>query len=145
MFLLDTNVLVYAFDTSDSAKHQRAQQLLEQATQSNDSGVSSQVIQEFCNVALKKFEVTFTTGELLLVLEEILLPLWRHLPSPDFYKNTIRLAGNYQLSFYDALIVQAALDLDCDTLYSEDLQAGQQFGKLSIVNPFAASNEKGIK
>lgn len=136
MFLLDTNMVVYAVDPTDKRKHDIAKLLLAQAAQASKGAISSQVAQEFCNVMLKKFTTTIRAVDLSPLLDEILLPLWQHVPSPDFYKRSIRLCQEKQLSLYDALIVQAALDLGCTELYSEDLQTGQKFGKLTVVDPF---------
>lgn len=136
MFLLDTNVLVYAFDPSEPHKHRVAQDLLKKAATQGDGAISSQVVQEFCSVILKKFANIILATDLGPIMDEIMLPLWRHLPNADFYKHAIYLSQDKRLGFYDALIVQAAIDLDCKTLYSEDLQDGQAFGDLFIVNPF---------
>lgn len=138
MVLLDTTILVHAYDAHDQRKHAIAKELLRQAVQKDQGVISSQVVQEFCSVILHKFAVTIKPQDLKVILDEILLPIWQHLPTMDFYKRTLRLLDGHSLNFYDALIVQAAIDLGCDTLYSEDLQDGQLFGTVKIVNPFKA-------
>ena len=59
--------------------------------------------------------------------------------APGMHRAALALACNHGLGIYDALIIAAALEADCDTLYSEDLQHGRQFGDCVIVNPFLES------
>ena len=132
----DTNVLVYQFDRTAPTKQKRAQGLIEQCILKECAVISSQVVQEFMNVSLKKFHTTLSAEELELVMVGILKPLCAHTPTFDFYERTLKLYASNSTSFYDALIIQAAIDLSCTTLYSEDLQDGRQFGALTITNPF---------
>lgn len=133
---VDTNIVVYANDGRDLNKQLKAQSLLYSLIASNTAVLSSQVVQEFCNVMLKGKQPFMRSDDLKIVLSEIILPLMRHSPDPDFYIRALNLTDQHAISLYDSLIVEAALELDCDILYSEDLQHGQQFGKLKIVNPF---------
>ncbi len=133
---IDTNIWVYQFDHTDKVKQAKAQALIEQLIRSERAVVSSQVVQEFANVALNKFKTKLSPNELETFLGQILKPLCQHFPSFEFYERALKLLQLYSLSFYDSLIVQAALDLDCKTLYSEDLQAGQTYSGVKVVNPF---------
>jgi predicted nucleic acid-binding protein len=133
---LDTNVLVYQFDRSDSFKQQRAEEIVGQSILEETAVISSQVVQEFMNVALTKFSTPLPLEDLESVMT-VLKPLCTHVPTFDFYERTLKLYKSNSTSFYDALIIQAAIDLGCSLLYSEDLQDGRQFGKLTIKNPFA--------
>lgn len=135
-FFLDTNILVYAYGNQDKTKEAVSKGLLATALKTDEGFISSQVVQEFCNVSARRFAKPIIQTDINDLLDEVLLIMWRHLPSLDFYKRTLVLCSRFSFSFYDALIVQAALDLDCSTLYSEDLQDGQKFGSLKIVNPF---------
>lgn len=132
----DTNIVVYAHDARDLRKQRVAQGLLEDLAIHNRAVISSQVVQEFCQVMLRGERPFMAMTDLKVVLGEVLLPLMFHSPDPGFYESALDLYNRYALGFYDALIVQAAIGLNCDILYSEDLQDGQQFGKLKIVNPF---------
>jgi len=69
-------------------------------------------------------------------LEQILVPLWRVMPSPALYQRGLELQSHHGLSFYDALIVAAALEASCTRLYTEDLQHSQKIEGLLIQNPF---------
>ncbi len=132
----DTNVLVCQFDKTSPRKQKRAIELIEQYGFDGKATISTQVSQEFMNVALKKFAVKMSTAELELIIDNLLKPLSSHSPDIDFYKRALKLCTSNSINFYDALIVQAALDCGCVKLYSEDMQDGQQFDGLKIVNPF---------
>ncbi|HEY1646079.1 MAG TPA: PIN domain-containing protein [Candidatus Saccharimonadales bacterium] len=133
---LDTNVLVYQFDRAAIDKQKKAVTLIEKCLKDDSAVISTQVVQEFINVAVKKFDTQLPTREVDVVVTNLLKPLCAHYPTLDFYKRALSLYSAHSLSFYDALIIQAAIDLGCDIVYSEDLQDGQQFGNLTIINPF---------
>ncbi|MEO6760858.1 MAG: PIN domain-containing protein [Candidatus Saccharimonadales bacterium] len=132
----DTNVLVYQFDKSAPLKQKQAKTLIKQALQTGHGVISSQVAQEFLNVATSKFASKIPALLLGNVLSDMLLPLLALSPSADFYERALGLFTTNKLSFYDALIIQAAIDLKCDVLYSEDLQTGRKFESVLIQNPF---------
>ncbi len=136
LVFLDTNVLVYFYDQRDPTKHQIAVKLINDVLSDETAVISSQVIAEFCNVMSSKKGIIMKLPDLKLVVVNVFPPLLKHVPSIKFYERAVELRAGHALSFYDALIVQAALDLDCAVLYSEDLQDGQKFGKLDVVNPF---------
>ncbi len=135
-FFLDTNIFVYSFDTSAPAKARRATELIETAVNTRKGVISYQVVQEFINLALRKFEQPMTTAELEQYLSTIFRPLLSIHSSPALFSEALHLAGKNRLSWYDSLIVAAAQDAQCSTLYSEDLNAGQSFGSVKIENPF---------
>lgn len=132
---VDTNVFVYAYDTREPAKRAIALRLLEKVTQPGNAVISTQVVQEFASVVIAKIRTIGTHG-LLQIMHDVFGPIIGQAPSIPFYERAVQLQADNALSFYDALIVQAALDLDCKMLYSEDLQDGQKFGRLEVVNPF---------
>jgi predicted nucleic acid-binding protein len=98
--------------------------------------VSSQVVQEFLNVALRKFERPLSDEQALRYLREVLDPLCSVFPGIALHETALSLHRRWRFSFYDALIVAAALDSKCKVLYSEDFQDGQEIESLTIVNPF---------
>jgi predicted nucleic acid-binding protein len=98
--------------------------------------ISTQVVQEFLNVALRKFAQPMTIAESRDYLQVTLLPLCRHYPSALFYDRALLLKESTGFSFYDSLIVAAAVDTGCSTLFSEDLQDGRTVQGVKIVNPF---------
>lgn len=137
MDFVDTNVFIYAFDESEFHKTRKARELLTDLMNSHRGRISTQVIQEFCNVALKKSSTPLKPSDVRKVIRELFVPLLSHQPDSDFYLRVLETYERYSLSFYDAAIVQAANDLHCTVLYSEDLQAGMRYGKVLVVNPFA--------
>jgi len=137
VFFLDTNVFAYTFDHGARRKRQRALDLVELALQSGDGVISTQVVQEVCNVALRKFVVPLTVAECRTYLDEVLLPLCRVFPSEALFHEALTLTERHGWSWFDALIVAAARDAGCDTLWSEDMQHGVRIGGLTIRNTFA--------
>lgn len=131
---LDSNVFVYLFDDTDLKKRTTAETLVSSALANSSGVISYQVVQETINVLSRKLGAP--PDDIRRFLDAVLAPLWRVAPSPELYRQAVDLHGRYGLSFYDSLIVAAALDAGCDRLMSEDLQSGQSIGSLIIVNPF---------
>jgi predicted nucleic acid-binding protein len=136
LIFLDTNIFVYSFDQTAPEKRQLAQRLIEDALQSQRAIISSQVVQEFLNVALRKFVRPMTVAEAQEYLDKVLMPLCQHYPTIDFYRQALRVKQETGYSLYDALILTAAIENQCKTLFSEDMQHGRQIQGLEIVNPF---------
>jgi predicted nucleic acid-binding protein len=136
-FFLDTNIFVYAFDDKSPAKAKKAVSLIRRAVDTGEGIVSYQVVQEFFNVALRRFSHPMNTAEAEQYLGAVFRPLLAVHSSISIYLEALQLAGKHRLAWYDALVVAAAIEGQCDTLYSEDLQHGQQIGRLRIENPFA--------
>jgi predicted nucleic acid-binding protein len=127
----DTNILVYAF--LDVDKRDKALDVL-----SEGGRISAQVLNEFTNVARNKRQRTWPEIETaIFVIREWfpdIVPL-----TEQTHASAVVLAHDHNIAFYDALIVAAALDAGCDTLFTEDLQHGRKFGGLGIVNPVIES------
>ncbi|MGA3053412.1 MAG: PIN domain-containing protein [Candidatus Korobacteraceae bacterium] len=136
-FFLDTNIFVYSFDTSATAKLRRSMQLIRQAVATGKGVVSYQVVQEFFNVALRRFAPPMTVAEAEQYLGTVFRPLLAVHSSPAFFAETLRLQDRYRLSWYDSLILTGAIEARCSILYSEDMQHGQEFGDLRIEDPFS--------
>ena len=135
-FFLDTNVLVYTFDASRPDRRARARELVETALESSAGVISYQVVQEFLNVATRKFVSPLSAPQALHYLTDVLDPLCSVYASIALYRRAVDLQDRWRYSFYDSLIIAAALQAGCRTLYSEDLQDGQAIESLSIINPF---------
>ncbi len=124
----DTNLLVYAQQTGGKADRARA-------LFAREGKLSVQVLNEFIAVSRRKQrrewrEITEAVSDVLTMVDPP-LPL-----TLDLHVTARALAEDHGLSFYDALIVAAAIEAGCDTLFSEDMQHGRTFGSLTIVNPF---------
>ena len=98
--------------------------------------ISFQVIQEFINVALRKFAVPLSFKDCQEFLSSALEPICDMHSSFYLYEQAIDVAERWRYSFYDSMIIAAALITKCDLLYSEDLQHGQKIQGLEIINPF---------
>jgi len=133
---LDSNVFVYLFDEIAHAKRQTAERLIHDALGTGTASISFQVVQETLNVLTRKLQPPISLDDARRFFESVLVPLWRVMPTPAFYRRGLELQSRYGFSFYDSLIVAAALDAGCTRLYSEDLQHGQRVETLIITNPF---------
>jgi predicted nucleic acid-binding protein len=134
---LDTNIFVYSFDDLQPQKQKRAQSLIEEAIESEESAISTQVIQEFLNVALGKFSGRLPAGEAMRFLDRVLWPLCKIHPNASLYVGAVSIMEETGWTFYDSLIVSAAAAARCRILFTEDLQAGRVVRGVEIRNPFA--------
>ncbi len=128
---LDTNILIYAYSEDDPYKRALARNLLS----SGDAILSTQVLQEFANISNKKLKVNW--ADIMATVEELSqkIPIW--INSDETVKMACQIASTYGFSFYDSLIVSAALESQSMVLYSEDMHEGQRIeNQLEIVNPF---------
>ena len=135
-YFLDTNIFVHIFDSVNPKKQKRANDLIKTALRNNTGCISFQVIQEFINVATRKFAVPLSIRDCEKYLSAILSPLCEVFVSIELYSRSLDLMERWQFSFYDSLIVAAALQADCSILYSEDLQHEQSIENLTVHNPF---------
>ncbi len=133
---LDTNIIVYAFGQSFPDKAKIAQRLVTDGAADKRAIISYQVVQEFVNVALRGFRLAIVRSDLESFVLTALFPMMAISSSPALVIEALRLHAENQLSWYDALIVAAALQGGCKVLYSEDMQHGRRFGNLVVQNPF---------
>ena len=131
----DTNVLVYTDDATEPGKQRKALDLYRQCHASGHGVVSTQVLQEYFVTATQKLGVDQVIArrkvELFATMDIVVTQVDDILAATD-------LARLHQLSFWDALIVRAAVVANCSVLYSEDLQQGFRINGLKISNPFVA-------
>jgi len=135
-YFFDTNVFVYAFDASSPKKRDTARKLIASALDEGTGIISYQVAQEFLNVSLRKFAVPLSGKDAGKFLDTVLEPLCEVYPSAELFHAALDIGERWRLSFYDALIVAAALEGRCAILYSEDFQDTQTIRDLRIENPF---------
>jgi predicted nucleic acid-binding protein len=136
MVFVDTNIFIYAHDETDPIKSELVRKLLTEQISSKQVVISTQVIQEFCSAVLKEAALPLRPEDVRKIIRELLEPLVAQQPDASFFLRTLNVYERYSLSFYDAAIVQAANDMGCAILYSEDLQHGVTYGKVKVVNPF---------
>jgi len=136
-FFLDTNVFVYSFDASSTKKAEQARKLIRNAIETGGGIISYQVVQEFFNVALRRFSKPMSSLDAEQYLSTTFRPLLSVHSSPALYGEALRIGARFQLPWYDSLIVASAIEGQCEVLYSEDFQDGQQVGSVKLSNPFA--------
>lgn len=136
-FFLDTNIFVCSFDLNAPKKAAQATKLIRKGIETHGGIVSYQVVQEFFNVALRRFAKPMSSTDAEQYLTTTFRPLLAVHSSPALYGESLRILARFRLPWYDSLIVASAIEAQCDVLYSEDFQDGQQFGSLTISNPFA--------
>jgi len=135
-FFLDTNIFVYLFDDSAPNKRSVAEELIRRGIGSGKGIVSYQVVQEFLNVASRKFPQPLRGLEAEQFLITTFKPMWAIQSSLALSSSALRLEQEFRFSWYDALIVASALEADCGILFSEDLQHGMKVEHMRIENPF---------
>ena len=132
---LDTNVLIYAYDSSTGEKHRTAKDLLQSLWDSRKGCLSIQVLQEFhVNITRKVPHPLGLEAAAQIVVD---LSTWRvHEPKIEDVHAAIRIHRRHGISFWDAMILQSAVRLGCKVILSEDLSADQEYEGLKIINPF---------
>ena len=133
---IDTNVLVYQIDARDPRKQAIAEHIVRQALLTGDGCISFQVVQEWLNTVTRKAAIPLGLPQAQASLDTVLAPLCAVSTSVGLYRRALDLQQRWQFSFYDSLIVAAALESGCTRLLSEDLQHGQRIESLVIENPF---------
>lgn len=132
---IDSNILIYANDTSSQKKFEIAKNIVDDLWQSNKGVISTQVLQEFFNVITKKI----TQPIPIKTAKEIIGTLLKwHVVINDgeIILSAIDLHERHQISFWDAMIVQAAINAEAHVILSEDLTHGLVIDGVKIKNPF---------
>lgn len=141
---VDTNVLLYAHSDS-SDRHDRAREVLAELWERRSGVISTQVLQEFYVNATKPTKLAMKPAEARRLVA--LYSTWRVIPADsDLVLAASHLQEDHTVSFWDALIVRAALRASASVLLSEDLQHGRRFGPLEVRDPFRVeSGDRGGK
>jgi predicted nucleic acid-binding protein len=133
---VDTNILIYAYDRSAGDRHNRARALVAELWRAQRGCLSVQVLQEFYVVGARKL-IEIAPSDLRVILAD--LARWQlHAPAAADVLAAADLHDRYQVSFWDAMILQSALRLGCPIVWSEDLNAGQLYQGVRVINPFTA-------
>ena len=134
MRLADTNILIYAADTSPEERHKRARaaELLKEA----ELCLSVQVLQEFYHQATRPMGRLRMTHEQALAFLEPFMDLPSVPIAQELFSRAVQIADRYRISYWDAAILEAARMQGCDAVYSEDLNEGQVYEGVEVINPF---------
>ena len=131
---VDTNILVLAHDITQGTKHERARELVNSLWESGDGVLSTQVLQELC-VAVRRKAARPLSAENTRKLIEDYVKWPVVVNTAESVLEALDLESRYQISFWDALIVQAAASCGAEILYAENLAEGQKYSEVRIVNP----------
>jgi predicted nucleic acid-binding protein len=135
LHFVDTNVLIYAHDLSSEPKHTRARELVKELWQSGEGCLSVQVLQEFYVNVTQKVAKPMATEVAAQIIAD--LSAWQiHRPGAEDVLDAIRLQERYRLSFWDAMIIASAVQLGCQTLWTEDMNPGQVYERVTVLSPF---------
>lgn len=133
---LDTNLFIYQLEALDERKTSIANDIIREGIASGNACISFQVVQECLNTAVRKARVPLGADEARAYMDSVLVPLWRVYPTAALYSHAVDLQDRFRFSFYDSLIVAAALEAGSTRLLTEDLQHGQRIEGVRIENPF---------
>ena len=131
---LDTNVLVYAYQTSDLRKQRIARQLVSRAV-AGELTISTQVLAEFAATLLHKVQPPLSMEE-VAIASDGLGPIPLIVPDGDIVRRAVEARGAYGIHFYDGMIVAAAERAGCEKILSEDLNSQQKYFGVIVANPF---------
>jgi predicted nucleic acid-binding protein len=131
---VDTNILVYAHDFTQGAKHERARALVQKLWDSGNGVLSTQVLQELCVSLRRKAARPLSAEGTRKVIEDY--ASWEIVVNTaESVLEALDIELRHKISFWDALIVQAAGSSGAEVLYSEDLADGQSYGEVRVINP----------
>ena len=130
---LDTNVLVYAFDSADDAKRERALTVL---AEHPDAVISTQVLLEWFTIVTRKLTPTLPLADAVTAMG-VLARLDVVPADADLALRAARTSVEAQLSIWDAMVIEAAAIAGCGTILTEDLNDGQVIRGVKVINPFA--------
>ena len=131
---VNTNILIYAHDRTAGLKHDRARDLIERLWMSGQGVVSTQVLQELCVNLRRRLVRPLPLDEVRHLVQDYLS--WEvAVNDGTSIIQALEIEQRYKVSFWDALILQAAESCGASVLYSEDLATGQKYGAVRVVNP----------
>ena len=131
---IDTNILVYADSPDALTRQSQALKLLRQLGETRSGVISTQVLNEYCNVSLNKLKLPHNTLRVRLAFWEKQFEVC--LVTPEIVAQAVDLHQLRSISYYDALIVASAQVANCTVLYSEDMNAGEMVGGVRVATPF---------
>jgi len=130
---IDTNVLVYAEASDEPLKQQAALTLLKRLYENNEGVLSTQILQEYCNVALKKLRLSSThiRAQLDLYEQFELVQV-----TPAIIRAGLDLQQTRSVSFFDSIVLASAHAAGCNVIWSEDMNTGEVINGMQMTNPF---------
>jgi len=135
MIFIDSNVVVYSYDTTDPVKQSKAQQEIKSATASGQGCASTQVCGEFFHTVVVRKKM-MSSPEALRAIERLEKSLQFSPITPQLVRDAIAIHQRYQLRYWDSLIIATARRMQCAEVISEDMNDGQDYGGVVVRNPF---------
>jgi predicted nucleic acid-binding protein len=133
-YFVDANILIYAHDRAAGSKHERARQLIEHLWTTGQGALSTQVLQELCVNLRHRVAHPLASDKIAKLIEDYLS--WEVvINTPQAIVAALAIEARYKVSYWDALILQAAESCGAAVLYSEDLSHRQRYGAVEVVNP----------
>jgi predicted nucleic acid-binding protein len=133
MVFFDTNIFIYVVSGAPADQHRK--QVAQRLLAGTDFGISVQVLQEFMDVTLRNSELGLSPQEISeMVGFMATYPIVE--TSVALARSAFEIKNRFQVRYWDAAIIAAAQELGCETLYTEDLNHGQDFGGVKVLNPF---------
>lgn len=129
---IDSNILIYTIDDNEKTKQQIANNIVEQLSENNGI-ISTQVLQEFYNIATKKLNIP--KEHVKILIERLSDCFIVHKNSVSDIIRAIEISIKTQFSFWDSLIISAAIAENCSFIYTEDLNPGQIIDGVALKNP----------
>jgi predicted nucleic acid-binding protein len=129
---IDTNIIVYANDARDPVKQKKAIEIIKSIMINKNGTISTQVLQEYAFVALLKLK---QSQDVVLRQLKLLESLEVVNQSADQIRRAVEIRALYKIGFWDACIISNAENSNCTAIYSEDLNTGQFYSGMQIVNP----------
>lgn len=139
-YFIDTNIVVYAHITNDSQKHDDAMNLLRSHLTGSRLWISTQILNEFYSAMSKN---RYGHADIVAFMKAIMQNMNTIAVSSETVENALYIRGKYQFSYWDSLVLSAALESNCEAVYTEDLQHNQVIeDRLTIINPFIVEKAK---
>ena len=140
---VDSNILIYAYDPTAETKHEQAKALVAQLWASRCGCLSIQVLQEFYVTVTRKVARPLPSDVAAGIVSD--LAAWRvHAPVVEDVNQAIATHRRYEISLRDAMVIRSAARLGCSTLWSEDLNSGQVYAGVRVLNPFSDLPERTV-
>jgi len=135
-YFVDTDILIYAQDHPAGVKHDRARRVIENLWSTGGGVLSTQILQELCINLRRKLAKPMAVDEVSQLIQDYLS--WEvAVNTPEAILQALEIELRHKISFWDALVIQAAESAGAGVLYSEDLAAGQKYSSVRVVNPLA--------
>jgi predicted nucleic acid-binding protein len=135
MTFIDSNVVIYSYDTTDPVKHVKAQQEMKTIMAGGRGCVSTQVFGEFFHTVVVRKKI-MSPAEAVSAIDRLERGFRVSSIAPALVRDAIAIHQRYQIRYWDSLIIATASRMQCTEVLSEDMNDGQDYGGVIVRNPF---------